>query len=123
MQSPSSALSKAAGSKERARAPCVSQPAMHRAEEQQRLGMERIPWNLLLFKHRQDVHELLGKDQKVEEKKRDLSVQDNIFFLSYVTNTDKSLFRVIKEFFNALAQLSGAKQVLLLRTEMQFIAN
>lgn len=43
------------------------------------------------------------------------------------TNVDKTLFRAIKhslaEHSAAAAELSGTKQVILLRTEMQFRAN
>lgn len=49
MQSPNSALAKAAGTKEWARAPSCH---AHEAGEQQGLGTERISWKLPLLEHK-----------------------------------------------------------------------
>lgn len=126
MQSPNLALPKAAGTKEWARAPCVSEPAMHMAEEQQGLGMKRIPWNLPLFEHRQTSMNFLLRTKERRKKK---ILRPWQHFLSFTCNKQMLIshysepLNTLLQNASAAAQLSGAKQVIILRTEMQLNPN
>lgn len=126
MQSPNLAVPKAAGTKEWARAPCFTACHAHVAEEQQGLGMQRIPWNLPLLEHKQTSTNFLLKTKKWRKKR---SFYPWHHFLFFICNK-QMLIRHYSEPLNTLfqntseaAKLSGAKQAIPLRAERQFLAS